>query len=316
MLNDLRRNPFEEQYFGLRQRRFSSRPSLIDRPNFNRASSVSKSQIEVKIDDPNKTVKKRNQVEIKISDPNKAMRERNRSLFSRSISFHLNRETGKVYSNPKLSEKIRQIVPKLHVDLSNWSLIDDDVPMIVDELIEKKKCNELWLNENKLTDRAGAFLALALSNNPDLNILDLSSNPIGDLGVWSLSKVLKAPNFIGLKILFLRQSKISDVGAAYLSEMLKTNRTIKELWLSDNDISFQGFSKLIEVLTKENRTLAFLSLSRNFDLNDSIVEPILRLFESNRTIRKLSIQDCRLTENGKQILRTNLNGNRKFRIDV
>ena len=264
---------------------------------------------------------KREQLEIKVhvsvvSDETEPSRP-----YSQSVSFRLNstpssspvkeinpRFKSELYYNPRLKEKITQFEPKLHVDLSCYCLVDDDLAMIVKQIILEKKCTELWLYRNKLTSNGMPLLASSLINNTTLKSLDLSFNRIGDLGVCALADVLLPAHHSSLRILYLSHAGVSDDGAKHLAELLKTNMTLAELWLSDNEIGDGGVQSLAQVLACQNKTLKFLSLSMNSSVTDSSIDALLLMFEQNRTLKSFWLTDCSLTEAGKTKLREKSDG--------
>lgn len=220
------------------------------------------------------------------------------------------------YYNAKLAEKIARMAPKLHVDFSYWNLIDQDMLMIISEIIVKQKCTELWLYGNRLTSHGVSLLALGLMNNSTLTSLDLSFNRLSNLGVWALTQVLLPTHLTAVRSLFLSKNGIANQGAIHLAEMLKTNQTLTELWLSNNEIGNQGVQQLAQVLATENKTLKFLSLSMNPFITDACVDALVHLCETNRTLKRLWIKDCNLTESGKTRLRNSVNGTDRVKIEV
>ncbi|CAF3398155.1 unnamed protein product [Rotaria sp. Silwood1] len=255
------------------------------------------------------------------------------SSHSQSISFRLNPITStisslpennnnnktfksEIYFNPTLKEKIIQLEPKLHADLSYCHLINADISIVVNEIIIDKKFTELWLHGNEITSHGASILASGLINNSKLKSLDFSFNPISDLGVHSLSQALLPHQNSSLKILYLSKNNISNNGVIYLSEMLKINRTLNELWLSNNDIGDEGVKLLANVLAYYNKTLKILSLSMNRLITDSSIDYLIEMFENNRTLKQLWINDCNLSEHGKMKLSEKAHQKRKFKIEL
>lgn len=207
-----------------------------------------------------------------------------------------------IYYNPRLEGRIASIEPNSYVDLSYWNLIDNDISIITKQVIINKQCRELCLCGNKITSQGALILSLKLSNNSTLKGLDLSYNSIGDGGVHPISEILQPNHSSSLKILILNKNGISNDGIRYLSEMLQTNQTITKLSLSDNEIGNEGVKTLANVLSYSNRTLKVLILSFNLFITDSCIDYIRSMFEHNQTLKRLSINDCNLTERGKMKL--------------
>ncbi|CAF0885290.1 unnamed protein product [Rotaria sordida] len=248
---------------------------------------------------------------------------------SKSISFRLHPITStlskdtnnqifksEIYFNPKLQEKISQLEPKLHVDLSYCHLTDADMSIVVNEIINNRKCTDLWLHGNKITSHGASILASSLINNSKLKSLDLSFNQICDNGVYSLSQALLSNQNSSLQILYLSKNNISNKGLKYLSEMLKTNHTLKELWLSNNEIGDEGIKELAYVLAYHNKTLKVLSISMNIFITDSSINYLIEMFEHNRTLKRIWINNCNLTEQGKMKLRQKTDQRKNFKIEI
>ena len=259
---------------------------------------------------------KREQLEIKVHRTLVSDEAEPARPCTQSVLFRLNstpspspvgeiipRFKSELYYNPRLKEKITQFEPKLHVDLSCCCLVDDDLAMIVKQIILEKKCTELWLYRNKLTTNGMPLLASSLIDNSTLKCLDLSFNRIGDLGVLTLADIPLPAHHSSLTILYLSHAGVSDDGAKHLSEMLKSNVTLVELWLSDNEIGDGGVQSLAQVLACQNTTLKFLSLSMNSSVTDSSIDALLLMFAKNRTLKSFWLTDCGLTEAGKAKLR-------------
>jgi len=241
-----------------------------------------------------------------------------------SISFQLNPIVpstkksfiSEIYYNSKLESKISSIEPNSHVDLSYWNLIDHDIPIITKQIILNKQCTELCLCGNKITSQGALILSLKLSNNSTLKLLDLSYNYITDGGVHSISQILLPAHYSSLKILILNKNGISNDGVRYLSEMLETNQILTELSLSNNEIGNEGVKQLSNVLNYYNRTLKVLILSFNIFITDLSIDYLLQIFERNQTLKKLSINNCNLSETGKMKLQEIADRKKKFEIEI
>ncbi|CAF3426633.1 unnamed protein product [Rotaria socialis] len=218
------------------------------------------------------------------------------------------------YYNPKLQEKINRFEPKLHVDLSYCSLIDQDISMIVSQIVVAKKCTELWLYGNKITSKGVSILAKSLINNSTLQSLDLSFNQIYDVGVFELTQALSVNQKSSLRFLYLSKNGIANDGASYLSEMLKTNRSLKELWLSNNEVGDEGVKKLANALAYYDKKLKFLSLSMNIFITDLCIDSLIEMLEHNQALKELWIEDCNLTEQGKKRLQEKVDRKKNFKI--
>lgn len=277
-----------------------------------------------------KTSLKKVQLEIKINISFKLIEVIPTYPCSKSITFRLNplptsttskeidnkNVSSEIYTNPKLIEKIKQFQPKLHVDLSKSNLIDEDMIIITEQVLNEKKCTELWLYENNLTSKGISILAANLKTNSILKSLDLSFNKISDSGVRLLSEGISSNSNNSLQILYLSKNMISDIGIKYLSDMLQTNKILTELWLSDNEISDKGVEQLVNVLIHQSKTLKLLSFSMNKLITDLSIAYLIELFEHNKILKTIWMKDCNLTEQGKVKLKEKIDRKKKIKIDL
>ncbi len=275
--------------------------------NFQQQPSIKRVQLEIRI---NITIQ---QTEIQPKYPH-----------SQSISFRLNpvsspnnqHHSSALYVNPRLSERINQFKPKLHVDLSYCHLNDDDMNIIAEQVVRERKCTELWLNGNQFTQKGAEILARSLTNNSTLTCLDLSHNQLSDTGVRILCEALLPNQNCSLKTLYLSKNQISTLGAKYIADMLRTNQTITELWLSSNEITHEGIQSLGHVLTYNNKTLKCLSLSMNAFVTDLCLNYLMDMLKQNQTLKNLWITDCNFTKQGKIRLMEIADGKPNFRIEL
>ena len=85
--------------------------------------------------------------------------------------------------------------------------------------------------------------------------------------------------------------------------MLKTNRTVTWLALAGNQIGDYGVKLLAKTLAHENSSLTVLSLHVNKLISDASIDTIIYMLQHNKSLRKLWMQDCNLSEEGKSKLR-------------
>lgn len=206
------------------------------------------------------------------------------------------------YQNPLLEFSISKCQSRTTVDLSKQQLLDRDVETIVKQALIEKECTRLDLGYNAITAKGAAILADALKQNTTLEELDFHNNRVSDVGVHSLAEVLST-NCSILKALGLGSNGITDKGAEHLAEMLKTNRTITWLALAGNQIGDRGVQLLANTLAHHNTSLLVLSLHVNKAISDVSVDAIIDMLQKNKTLKKLWMQDCNITEEGKLKLR-------------
>ncbi|CAF1114022.1 unnamed protein product [Rotaria sordida] len=180
-------------------------------------------------------------------------------------------------------------------------LIDQDMEIIVKQAIITKQCNFISLQFNKFTSIGISILADALNNNNTLETLYLGNNYISDDGIYFLANILSINNHT-LKILVLQKNRITDRGVKYLAQMIKVNQTLIWLYLGQNEISDEGVRILTQTIQNQNHTIEMLVLSGNKLLTDLSIDYLIQMIQYNQSLKKLWIDDCNLSELGKERL--------------
>ena len=206
------------------------------------------------------------------------------------------------YENPQLEINISKCQTHTTIDLSKQQLLDRDMETIVKQALIEKECTRLDLGYNVFTPKGAAILADALKHNTTLEELDFHNNRVSDVGVHSLAQVLSTNTSI-VKALGLGSNGITDKGAEHLAEMLKTNRTVTWLALAGNQIGDRGVQLLADTLANQNTSLLVLSLHVNKSISDASVGAIINMLQHNKSLKKLWMQDCSISEDGKFKLR-------------
>ncbi|CAF1068611.1 unnamed protein product [Rotaria sordida] len=205
------------------------------------------------------------------------------------------------YQNTRLEQKIAQSYIHSSICLDNMDLIDQDMEIIVKQAIITKQCNFISLQFNKFTSIGISILADALNNNNTLETLYLGNNYISDDGIYFLANILSINNHT-LKILVLQKNKITDRGVKYLAQMIKVNQTLIWLYLGQNEISDEGVRILTQTIQNQNHTIEMLVLSGNKLLTDLSIDYLIQMIQHNQSLKKLWIDDCNLSELGKERL--------------
>ncbi|CAF4985762.1 unnamed protein product [Rotaria sp. Silwood1] len=172
--------------------------------------------------------------------------------------------------------------------------------IVIESAIINKRCSSLWLYDNMFTSRGARILADNIGNNNTLQELFLDGNQILDIGVHYLSLILNHSTLISLS---LSENNITDQGAEYLAEILKTNRTLRRLWLYHNQIGDHGMKMFANILTKYNTTLEWLDLRSNKLITDVSVDALILMIESNHSLKKFWMEYCNLSYECKAKLR-------------
>jgi Ran GTPase-activating protein (RanGAP) involved in mRNA processing and transport len=223
--------------------------------------------------------------------------------------------TNTTYQNKQLQQLIEQCKSRSEVNLKEKNLNDEDMKIVVKEAIINKQCKILDLRRNRITSVGASIIAEALNNNTTLERLNLSRNSLCDKGVHSLTKTLSLNNS-KIQLLDLQSTGITDEGVGYLAEMLKTNTTLGYLALGWNEISDLGVQRLANVLTHHNTTLKALYINTNKLVSDSSVDALAKMLKQNRTLKCLKIEDCNLSEKGKEKLRQIAQSKKDFKLSV
>ncbi|XP_072517591.1 uncharacterized protein [Salminus brasiliensis] len=182
------------------------------------------------------------------------------------------------------------------------------------------------LSECNLTERScSALLQVLSSESSNLTLLDLSNNPIQDLGVELLSEGLRSPackletlrlsecnlterscsallqvlssESSNLTLLDLSNNPIQDLGVERLSEGLNNfNYKLETLGLSECNLTERSCSALLQVLSSESSNLTLLDLSNN-PIQDLGVELLSEGLRSPACkLETLRLSECNLTE--------------------
>jgi Ran GTPase-activating protein (RanGAP) involved in mRNA processing and transport len=110
--------------------------------------------------------------------------------------------------------------------------------------LKNSSLKRINLAANGITDEGAQCLAEMLMTNKTLVELGLSFNQIGDRGVELLANALAHYNSSLEELTLFSNKLISDLSVDPLIEMLTHNRTLKEFWLSDCNLSTTGKAKL------------------------------------------------------------------------
>jgi Ran GTPase-activating protein (RanGAP) involved in mRNA processing and transport len=163
--------------------------------------------------------------------------------------------------NSERQKRFRDAVTnsKSHImSLCKFELEDADMEIVVEEVIKKKQCTALILEDNKITADGLACIIDALKSGASLKRLRLSSNPIG------------------------------DDGAALLADLLHEKPdALTDLWMNDTALTNRGVQLLMEALEHPHSTLGILDLSDNKNVTDESLDGILEMLMVNKKLRTL-----------------------------
>nr|XP_055062409.1 LOW QUALITY PROTEIN: NACHT, LRR and PYD domains-containing protein 12-like [Misgurnus anguillicaudatus] len=230
------------------------------------------------------------------------------------------------------------------LNLSENKLGGSGVKLLSDGLKNPNcKLEKLVLYGCDVTDEGCAALASALKSNPShLRELNLSKNNLRDSGVKLICDVLKNPN-CKLEKLKLKCCDVTDEGCAALASALRSNSHLRDLKLSDNNLSDSGVKLICDELKNPNckleklklcgcgvtdegcaalasalisnpSHLRELNLSDNKQISDSGVKLISDVLKNpNCKLEKLKLLCCDVTDEGCAALASALRSNSHLR---
>ena len=214
-------------------------------------------------------------------------------------SIHLRMVENHPYVNERLVKEIHALYSTWVINLSGKALEDRDMSSVVLHALKKKRCATLDLQNNHITSVGAKIIAQCLETNADiidLKHLNLSGNFIGDEGICDLAKALGSSEST-LELLDVGSRKVTDVGAGHLAKMLKCNKTLIKLHISMSMITDQGVKELAQALhSPTNTTLKLLDL-RYADITDGCIDSLINMLQNNRSLNALWLTECpRLSE--------------------
>ena len=135
----------------------------------------------------------------------------------------------------------------------------------------------LDLSFQEITPTYIKALAEKLRNNTSITHLDMRETNIDDTSVFILVDVLQTTNITSINFSF------NNIGLAGCSALIKL-ATLKELYLIENNLTYEDTCKLLEVL-KENTSLIDFQLC-DYNINNYISNCTDDLMKRNRECSK------------------------------
>jgi Ran GTPase-activating protein (RanGAP) involved in mRNA processing and transport len=176
--------------------------------------------------------------------------------------------------------------------LSNIHLKDDVTNIFRALLARNKTLRILDLSSNHLTSRFCAELALPLSSDAQIAVLNLSRNPIGT-GITSLGPALK--NNTLLKVLDVSYCQIEAGAFVEFCNGMRLNKGLEEMHMSHNPLLDEGVICFGSVL-RVHPSLQVIDLEGT-EICDPGGEAVFSAALESKSIRKINIKN-NLVRNG------------------
>ena len=166
----------------------------------------------------------------------------------------------------------------------------------------------IW--DTSLDSKCVSILSEILKNNKTIKTLELESSSLTG-GIKQVSDSLF--NNKTLEELWLSSvTGITDEDMTHLFTMLSSNTTLKELYLSDCNITNNGVQYICEGLTK-NQTLTMSSISRNHQITSVSTSTIADLLQTSTSLTRLYLYDTSLNNDDIKTICTSLTKNTTIR---
>ncbi|EGZ22664.1 hypothetical protein PHYSODRAFT_488550 [Phytophthora sojae] len=219
-------------------------------------------------------------------------------------------------SNPKTAKS-------LYV-MSTRSISDADFGRLASSISGNSQLEELYLSGHKVGAQGLQAFADCLAVNSTLKHLSLGSEALGDDAVKTLSAGLARNAQSALESWDLEFKSLGVDGAAAVGELLKTNKSLKTVTLSRNQIGDEGVKKLAERLSEnaeagvkelsvtdvgisgagldslaalvEKESCSLMTLQVSFNGLETASSKFFDAFKTNKSLTKLQMKECKLTD--------------------
>ena len=173
---------------------------------------------------------------------------------------------------------------------------------IIHSLKQNIPVTKLKLWSNKISVEQIIALANALKINKTLKIIELDSIQFGYKnsqgsydGAKAIADALKTNTT--LTEINLNNNNIEDEGVKVIAEMLKNNNTLRILILEDNEFGVEGAKAIAEAL-KENRSLIKLNIQQNLTLGNEGIKLLADALKTNTTLKEINLRSTGFDNEG------------------
>ena len=168
----------------------------------------------------------------------------------------------------------------------------------------------LDIQDTSLDSKCVSILSEILKTNKTIKKLELSSSSLTG-GIKQVSDSL-CNNETLEELLLSDVTGITDEDMTHLSTILATNTTLKELCLSNCNITDNGVRYICEGLTK-NQTLTALNISHNYHITSVSTSTIADLTQSTTSLTTLDLDYTSLNNDDIKTICTSLTKNTTIR---
>ena len=150
----------------------------------------------------------------------------------------------------------------------------------------------LDVSENPLKPEGMTALAETLKNKTSIESLDVSRIKLGNLGIIALANSLKGLD--RLRVLSVFDNNFDHEGASPLAKSLVNKENLQELCISTNDPGVKGLTELTESLKGKKLKIFDVSWVKNID--QECMNLLINLFRSTNTLEKLHLAGDEITD--------------------
>ncbi|XP_007947494.1 ribonuclease inhibitor [Orycteropus afer afer] len=187
----------------------------------------------------------------------------------------------------ELSHVLRAKESLKELSLAGNELGDRGAQLLCEALREPGcRLESLWVKSCGFTDACCPNFSSMLAQNKSLLELQMSTNRLGDAGVRQLCQALGQPGAT-LRMLWLGDCDVTDDGCSALASLLLSNRSLRELDLSNNCMGDPGVLKLADSLRQPDCALEQLVLYDIY-LTEEVDDHLKTLEDSKPSLRIIS----------------------------
>jgi hypothetical protein len=203
------------------------------------------------------------------------------------ITAQLN--TTGIHRNKVLEEKLLTCSSDDFLDLTEFTLQDQDVPIIIQRAVREKRCKSISLSKNNLTPSGAKMLIDELidTNNTTLRGLILKGNcALGDQQTQEVVRLLTS-DYPVLIELSLSKGAVTD------EEIILLCRTLQK-----------------------NVTLQYFYAPINEEITDACIDSLIEMLQNNKTLQGLYLPLCSLSDDGRNHLKQAVKDRKRFTLLV